>query len=55
MIDELGEAFDHTASIVAAVPEDRYTAPTPCPDFDVRAPDEPPRRGQPPVRRDRAR
>jgi len=37
MIDELGAAFDHTATIVASVPEDRYTAPTPCPDFDVRA------------------
>jgi uncharacterized protein (TIGR03086 family) len=37
MIDELGEAFDHTASIVAAVPENRYAGPTPCPDFDVRA------------------
>jgi len=36
MIDELGAALDHTAEIVAAVPEDRYGAPTPCPDFDVR-------------------
>lgn len=35
MIEELGEAFDHTAVIVAAVPLDRYSNPTPCPEFDV--------------------
>ena len=36
MIEELEDAMDHTSAIVAAVPQDRYTAPTPCPDFDVR-------------------
>jgi uncharacterized protein (TIGR03086 family) len=37
MIDELGASLDHTAAIVAAVPEDQYANPTPCPEFDVRA------------------
>jgi uncharacterized protein (TIGR03086 family) len=36
MIDELGSAIDHTADVIAATPADRYGAPTPCPDFDVR-------------------
>jgi uncharacterized protein (TIGR03086 family) len=37
MIDELRQALERTAKIVDGVSEDQYGAPTPCPEFDVRA------------------
>jgi uncharacterized protein (TIGR03086 family) len=36
VIDDLDAAFDRAATIIAAVPADRYGAPTPCPEMDVR-------------------
>jgi uncharacterized protein (TIGR03086 family) len=37
VIDELGTTFDHTAGIIAAIPDNLYDAPTPCPEMNVRA------------------
>ncbi len=37
MLEELRETLDHTARIVDGAPADRYGAPTPCPEWNVRA------------------
>jgi uncharacterized protein (TIGR03086 family) len=37
VINDLDAAFARAAALIAAVPADRYDAPTPCPEMDVRA------------------
>jgi uncharacterized protein (TIGR03086 family) len=36
MIDELGTSLEHTTEIIAAIPDNLYDAPTPCPEMTVR-------------------
>ncbi|MDT3442762.1 MULTISPECIES: TIGR03086 family metal-binding protein [unclassified Pseudofrankia] len=37
VIDQINRALDMTAAIVKGITDDQFAAPTPCPDWDVRA------------------